>query len=177
MATYGAQEGPTMKLTRTERWILSNQYRILAKLDPKDWERYARAEDALNSGYELEYDGLAKHVYEDTLPTEECVEVINILEMHRMLKYGLDRLEDKTGIDAQAITFHGFDGNNETKQLAYARFVCAKGTGRYEELDRGDDFNSHSPTLPRYRSMLERWRASADKYQLSKPDIVRILAR
>ena len=165
-----------MKLTRTERWILSNQYRILAKLDPKDWERYARAEDALNSGYELEYGGLVQHVNEDTLPADECVEVINILEMHRMLKYGFDRLENKTDIDAHAINFAGFDGNNETKQMAYARFVCAKGTGRYEELDTGDDFNSHSPTLPRYRSMLERWRASADKYQLSKDDIVRIVA-
>ncbi len=52
-----------MKLTRTERWILSNQYRILEALYPDERGSLEKARIALESGYELEYDGMSQRIY------------------------------------------------------------------------------------------------------------------
>jgi len=84
-------------------------------------------------------------------------------------------MTDKTGIDATELSFEGFDGNNEGRHYAYTLFVI-NDQGRWAESKK-PDLNSHMPMLDRYRSMLKRWRQSADKHQLSKDDVVRIIAR
>ena len=40
-------------------------------------------------------------------------------------------------------------------QLAYARYFCAQGGGRFVGLRKNDD--SHCPCMPFYRAMLEVW--------------------
>ncbi len=167
-----------MQLTRAERWILSNQYRILEALYPKEAEYLAYGRKALECGYELEYDGLAEAVYEDShcLSSEGCEEVLDILQMFSSLKDSYEALEDKSGIDVNAMTFRGFSGNDEGKQMAYAHYFCGKDGGRFTDLERGDNFDSHFPYLDVYRRMLREWHNSDNKYQLSKEDIARIAA-
>ncbi|SRR6266705_2746470 len=167
-----------MKLTKTERWILINQYCILEKLDPGEAKHYARCREILENGYEFHYGEITQHIYKDndTMSTEASREVLDILEMFSVLKRSYDALEDKAGIEDYRIKFHGFDGNDllEVKYLGYASFFCNSDGGRYTELDKGDDFNSHMPTLRTYRSMLNEWKNSKDIHKLSKEDIIRI---
>lgn len=163
-----------MKFTRTERLILSNQYRILEALYPDEARDFAAAGEALTRGYELHYVWIAEHVYEDVMTEEECREVLDILQMYDYLKIAYDDLADKSGIDERRLRFGGFDGNSEGKQVGYARYFCTHDGPRYQNLDKGDDFNSHCPSLDRHRRMLAEWMRSADRLNLAKDDILRI---
>lgn len=168
-----------MKLTRTERWMLVNQHRILEALYPKEKEYHKNACEALENGYELEYDGLCENIYKDadTMTLDECKEVVDILAMFDALKQSYKSLKDKSGVEEGRTKFLGFDGNNESKQMAYARFFCTGGSiKRFSDLDKGDNFNSHMPTLSGYRNMLREWKPTRTKFPLSKDDIVRIAA-
>ncbi len=171
-----------MQLTRVERWILSSQYRILEALYPKEAEDIAYARKALEEGYELEYDGLPVEasisIYPDgeCLSSEGCREVLDILDMFRVLKRSYEALEDKSGVEVGEVAFSGFSANEEGPQWGYTRYFCDKSGGRYPELERGDDFNSHLPLLAEYRRMLREWHNSEDKHELSKEDIARIVA-
>ena len=163
-----------MKLSHAERWILSNQFRILQLLDKNEAEYYAKAKEAIDSGYELEYGSLSQYIDSDVVTEEECREVIDILSMFDTLRHSYENLPDKSGIEEWRVKFAGFDGNNEVKQMAYARYFCNLDGGRFVHLERADDFNSHCPVLDRYRSMLSEWKQSEKKHELSKEDIIRI---
>lgn len=167
-----------MKLSRIERWFLVNQYRILEKLYPEDAESLAEDREALQRGYEAHYSGMIDFIYKDehTLSAERSREVLDILSMHRALHYGYDALSDKSGIEPAFVQFAGFDGNDEEEGLllGYARWFCDSDGGRFKELHRGDDFNSHMPMLGFYRAMLKEWQKSRDKNKLTKDDILRI---
>jgi len=58
--------------------------------------------------------------------------------------------------------------------MACTRYYCNLDVGKYQELDRGDNFNSHRPMLDRYRQMLAEWKKSAKTYELTKDDTIRI---
>src|SRR5688572_15542499 len=103
-----------MDLSRTERLILANQYRILEALFPADADYYRDKRTALEHGFEYHYDEVAGDILSDTLSAERCNEVIEILQMYRSLTYAYRALEDKSGIEPRAIDFPGFDGNHET---------------------------------------------------------------
>lgn len=51
-----------MDLTREQRWILANQYRILERLYPNEAECHAKAREVLENGYEFNYDWIAQHI-------------------------------------------------------------------------------------------------------------------
>jgi uncharacterized protein len=150
-----------MKLSPVERWILSNQCSILAKLDPNQSEYHEKIREALDSGYELHY--APEHITtnpDEIMTEEECREVLGILSMFQVLRQSFERLADKSGIEEGAVRFGGFDGNNETKQMGYTEYYC----GRRRPNDRrfeGDvdlnNLNSHSERLPRYRAMLAEY--------------------
>jgi uncharacterized protein len=169
-----------MKLTRTERWILANQYSILEKLYPDEAEYYAKCRRVLENGYEFHYDEISQNIYKDsdTMSIEASREVLDILHMFSDLKRSYEALKDKSGIEKHRLNFHGFDGNDplEVKYLAYARFFCNSDGGRYKELNKGDDFNSHMLTLDQYRRMLAEWKKNKDIHELSKEDIIRIIS-
>jgi len=161
-----------VKLSRTERWILINQCRILEKLCSDEADYYAQISEALRWGYELHYSDDCP-ASNDILTEQECREVLDILDMYRSLTFSYRDLDDKSGVDSNDLKFPGFDGNNETKQLMYAEYYMGLDGGRYQELRR-DDLNSHWPMLPKYRQMLTEWVESKDKRHLSKDDIIRI---
>jgi len=169
-----------MKLTKVERWILSNQYRILEKLYPQEAKSLQRIQEILENGYEQDYDLITRYIYDgdDTMSESECNEVLEILSMFDELAYGYKHLsaKDKKKISKTEITFSGFDGNDSTelKYLAYARFLN-KGDGKSFSKDTGL-FNSHCLMLDVYRRMLADWKKSEHKNQLKKDDIKRILA-
>jgi uncharacterized protein YfbU (UPF0304 family) len=162
-------------MTRHERLILSNQFAILEKVDPNQAEFYHQAQEILQYGYEAEYSRLWDYISPDEFTRHQSEEVNNILEMFRSLADAYGTLEDKAGIEPHNISFLGFDGNNESDQMAYARFLRDELHAWESVLTR--DLNSHHPTLDRYRQMLTRYTQSADRFHLTRGDIIRIIAR
>jgi uncharacterized protein YfbU (UPF0304 family) len=158
--------------TVKERLFLVNQYRILEKLYPDEAEFYAKQRKIVASGYALNWEWLAPEISstDQSLTIEECIEVCDILEMHRALSDS----RASTGINADTVRFWGFDGNTEVKQLDYAHYVLTSGDGWSEIRNERDDYNSHLPLLDSYRAMLREWRPLPDKFNLSKEEIERI---
>ena len=151
-----------MKLTKTERWILFNQFQILEKLGGTDYspvETCKRTAEALSCGYELDYAYLSPHIYDgdDVLPADECREVLEILGMYDALQFSHQQLGSKSLVSEHDVKFPGFDGNNEGSQLSYAHFIIKD--HRFESLiSLNKDLNSHMPTLELYRRMLAMWK-------------------
>ncbi len=159
-----------MKLTRAERWILSNQFEILKRIDPDGARSYEHAIDAINSGYEIEYDSLASHVFEEELSEAAANEVLDILSMFRAL-HAAGPVE---GAAPERTTFRGFDGNNETKQLGHAKYLFK--TDRFRDLGSAVESNSHSRVLEMCRRQVAAWRQSAHPHKLTHDDVSRIAA-
>lgn len=160
-----------MKLTRTERLTLWNQYEILKHVDKDGAEQYEQNQEILSSGFELFYSELNQSIYEDTVSEEVGREVQDILDMFRAIKFS----SDKHGYTPASLfaQFDGFDGNESTGHYGFARFVRRQ-QERWDELsDRPD--NSHSATsLPYYRNMLQRWRDLGRGFDLTPPQIEEI---
>ena len=166
-----------MKLDKKERLILSNQLKILEKLYPEESDYYAQHRKALEEGYSLHYGWLFENIY-DEMSVEECKEVLDILDMYRAITFSYQKLEDKGELESHSyLKFRGFDGNNETKQMAYAQYFMIN-LDRYQELKYGQtspDLNSHMQMMSKYRNMLNEWKKYKDKYHLSKDHLESIL--
>jgi uncharacterized protein YfbU (UPF0304 family) len=140
-------ESVQTQLSREQRLILVNQYRILERVDPEQGEDYAQAIKVLEHGWELNYQELADNIFDKTMSAEACIEVLEILDMFRCLEQSYRKLEDKGAVEEAHITFAGFDGNYETAQLVYADFVI-NDQHKFQELaDHGDALDSHFPHL------------------------------
>jgi uncharacterized protein YfbU (UPF0304 family) len=165
-----------MTLTKLQRLILINQFRILEKLYPDEADHYKNLRIALEKGYSSHYDDLVQWI-DDDLPDDECHEVFEILRMYRYINFSYKNLEDKSNIDASNIKFPGFDGNNEGKQLCYAKYLMHDLDNFKELHDSGDypDYNSHTRMLDKYRRMLAEWNSSQNKLQLTAEEIRNIL--
>ena len=165
-----------MKLSRSERLLLVNQYLILEKLYPEDAEHYAQGRKALEEGYERHYAELTNNLY-DGVSEECCQEIVDILDMFRSLQFYYEKLEDKSGIDEKLIQFPGFDGNDESVELRYVQYHL-EDLGNYKELSESSHnvgFNSHEPLLDTYRSMLRTWKESKNKLKLSREEIFKLI--
>jgi len=163
------------KPTRVERKILANQFTILEKLDPSRAAEYAEAREVFEDGFEGEYEQQLQDVYDglDTMSPDDCKYVGDVLQMYDMMQ-GAFKNGQTAGVDPARLRFPGFDGNNETKFVAYARHMRKYGKWTFLDL-AAEDFNSHSQTEGRYKRMLGEWNASKEKYKLTAADIVRIL--
>lgn len=165
-----------MTLTRVERWILANQYRILECVDRKNAEGYQHAREAIERGYEFLYDDCAISIYDspNIISSEECSYVIDVMEMFSVIQRTYDSLTDKSEIPSYLIDFPGFDGTNELPYLGFAKFFC-ESRQAFQHLRKSDDsFNSHCSTRELYQRMLAAWRESSDKHRLTKGDLIRI---
>jgi uncharacterized protein YfbU (UPF0304 family) len=161
-----------MELTKKDRWILCNQYLILEKLYPEQAADFAKVRNVLENGYALDYGWVSEYILDD-FSVSGCREVLDVLDMHWALQISYEALEDNGGIDENRLRFHGFDGNDETGHMAYAKHLV-EDEQKFSGLQiKG--FNSHCPTLDRYRSMLTEWENSSEKYELTKGDIIRII--
>ncbi len=168
-----------MDLSRTERWILVNQLTILEILDEKKKGFYKDTIEILERGYEGLYDSCIQFIYPDheTFSQEKSELVFNILSMFSAIVQSLEKNEDKSGIDENLLVFDGFDGNNETDYMSFAKFYCTQyeGGGKYSEIGQGPDhFNSHFPCLETYKRMLIVWQQCDDRFNLNKDDLIKI---
>jgi uncharacterized protein len=169
-----------MRLTRAERLLVLRQLEILAEMKPDESDDFETMMDILTYGYEWHYDDIAADVFDDryTMTRDQSIIVVDILDMHRTLKYTYRDLKDNSGIESWKLDFIGFDGNNETRYMAYARFLIEK-QRKFEDVisqESSDKFNSHVPMMDSYKKMLEEWNRSPNKYKLTKSDIIRILS-
>lgn len=164
------------ELSKKERLLLINQYRILALLDEEgEADYYRKCIRILESGYEFHYHLLDQFI-DDPMIAEESHEIIDILSMFRVLNDSYKRLEDKSGIEEWQIKFVGFDGNNETGEMGYVRFL-ARHDERFTDVIDPDRCNSHCPTLDRYRKMLEHFRRNfPDSQILTKEQMLEVAA-
>lgn len=158
--------------------MLSNQYKILAKLYPDDKDYYEEQAKVLEYGFEIGYETTMQNVYENVMTKEECIEVLDILAMYEALNDHYNLLDDKVGIDKSSLKFIGFDANNhqEIKYLTYARFYCdSSNGGAWKKLFKGE-FNSHIMMLPKYQRMLKVWKEVRGQAEtLKKQDIISII--
>ena len=166
-----------MKLEKKDRLILANQYRILELLDEGKAPEHRKNREIVEEGFEGLYGRIYEAISEDTITEAECKEVADTLNMFSALKWSFAKLNDTSGIDESLIKFEGYDGNEETKFWSFAKFFC-EGLGRFRELDKGDDFNSHCPMRPAYNRMLSVWNTLPPnaKRNLSKDQIRSITA-
>jgi uncharacterized protein YfbU (UPF0304 family) len=156
-----------------DRMILHNQFIILEKLNPREADFYKKAQEILELGLVAEYRDI-EMLFAPEMTKEQCVEVGDILQMFDLLKLAYEGLQENTGIDQHHLTFLGFDGNNEGVQMRYAEFL--RRNGSFTTILTGS-LNSHHPVLDRYRNMVGWWKASADRFTLTREDILRITAR
>jgi len=162
-----------MQLTKIERVLLANQYRILERLDPENGEIYAVNYRVLESGFELNY-ALLDQIFKDGVSKEQCKEVLQILTMFETLYQGYLKATTAPDIKIEAISFSGFDEKEEAEHFAYAHFLVHD-EGRFSVL-KADKLNSQVPMLGVYRRMLWEWEKCADKHNLQHDDTVRIQA-
>ena len=111
------------------------------------------------------------------LSEEQCREVWDILDTFTALQRAYHHLEgdDQSGINPDRIKFWGFDGNHEVGYLGCTKFL--RGQGKWEDLVPVGGLNSHGQFLGLYRTMVLRWKQSANPYDLTREDILRIIAR
>ena len=151
-------------LSLPQRLILVNQYKILQKLSDSESEKqeYGNLITALESGFEIHFQDCFSYMGENDLTIEECQQVLDILEMYRGIIYSYQALirdKKQTTLTQKDVMFPGFDGNNEYKQLSYTRYFI-NDLDRYseiQELNKTDNYNSHSKWLDRYVRMLQKW--------------------
>src|SRR5690606_11644555 len=105
---------------------------------------------------ELEYSELSAIISEGELPKRACSLVIKAMCVYDALQRSYAALDRPTTVSESEVRFPGFDGNNETRHMAYAEFV--RSAGRFTYLRVGSDgLNSHMPMTGQYRSMAVAW--------------------
>lgn len=139
-----------MELTRLERLSLWNQYEVLKLLDKGRKDYYERCQSILSNGYRARYESLAQHITGDELSEEDTHFVSDVLNMFDALA----RIGEGGGrkLNIAGSSFAGFDGNNETELMGYARFLIEK-EEKWTYLGI-KNFNSHMPLRPFYSRML-----------------------
>ncbi len=166
-----------MELSKKERVFLINQYRILEKLYPEEASHYKELIHILEYGFQLFYSMIDEWILDDML-VSECEFVIDILNIYR----AIEDLKRASSIDELSnhhySYFHGFDGNNESKYLGFARFLINE-QGKFAEQQQyfklNDDLNSHAPMVDKYERMISKWKELGESYKLSKSQALEIL--
>lgn len=150
-------------MTENERLILLNQFEILSQLNNND-SYYTRLRDILENGYEVLYSEITGRLHEP-MPVDEGRFVLDVLQIHRTLKFSYDNLQDKEDLTERDVAFHGFDGNEEDKYSSFARFYI-EDFDRYEELKENEfnSYNSHRNMVSKYSRMLEIWSNTNERY-------------
>jgi len=175
-----------MKLDRKDRFIISNQLKILEALYPEEASSYAIQRTAFEEGYESHYDWALEHISEKTLTEDETGEVVDTLDMYSAIRRSVSQLSDKTGLNDFMIRFRGYDGNDpkEVQMLGYARYFVVE-LERFQDILDGQekhfDFNSHMQIRDVYKRMLKEWQAipsgiqTGQRHNLTKEQIIKIL--
>ncbi|WP_394239815.1 YfbU family protein [Vibrio astriarenae] len=163
-----------MEMTNAQRLILSNQYRLMMKMDPENSGRYQRLQTIVERGYGLQMRELDKDF--GRLTEDACREVIDFMEMYHAMQESNKMLdaEERADVDQRRLLFLGFDAATEAQYVQYVRFLVDS-EGLYPQFDKGDHhFNSQMPMLDKYRRMLATWRHCPRQYHLSAAEFKQI---
>lgn len=166
-----------MNLTKSERILLMNQYRILSVLNPEEKERYEELEEILQYGYKALYYEIDQFI-SDEMPQDESTLVFNILNVYRNIHY-FRKSNNVAEIEKHNWNhFRGFDGNTEGSYMVFARFLIQK-QGRYPEqqeyLAKNDECNSHLSTIQKYKEMISKNSSFGIHNNLTKEQVLEIL--
>ena len=161
-----------MELSKLDR--LANQHAILEKLDEQNADHHAHMRKVYENGYAINYSDDFENIY-DEFSREESGFVIDVLDMYSAMQRSWKQLGSPDDLNESDLRFPGFDGNNETSYMAYAKFVV-KDEDRFTDLNIFD-FNSHMHMLDSYRSMVNAWKqkGTPERYKLSLQGIKDIL--
>lgn len=149
-----------MKLSKVERLILSNQFQILSK-EENDYYSKETCENfstILLEGYEILYDDIFTGM-DEIVTSEKGRFVLDVLNMYRTISNSYLELSKKgTDLTERDIAFKGFDGNNETGEYSFLRFVI-KDYNRFNDLEENEfmKFNSHRPSIEQYEKQLDTY--------------------
>ena len=166
-----------MELSKKDRVFLINQYKILAALYPDESKHYEELISILDHGYEVFYSMIDEWISED-MPEEEGKFVLDILNIYRVVD-DVKRVGKNEEISEHNYSFfRGFDGNNETEYMAFARFLVIE-QGKFIEqesyLAKNDNMNSHCPMVHKYKAMVDMWKKLGSKWQLNEHELLQIL--
>ncbi|MER8745894.1 YfbU family protein [Mesorhizobium sp. M1004] len=160
-----------MDLTQAQRVIIYNQLEILKTVDPARAAEYEEQQEIVSYGYELFYDQLNPMISEGHVDRETCDEVLEILNLFRLLEYSKKDLSYvPKSLGAQ---FEGFDANEPDGYYSFAKFVRRK-QGKFTELSEWPDNSHSSSSLLHYRRMLQTWRALGKPTKLTPEQIEKI---
>lgn len=147
-----------MTLTKKERQMFANQFRILAELNKDDEElkrAYIHRAEILLNGYTGLYHD-AFDMMDEEMDETHCEETHNVVLLFRRIEEAVAGLSEEEGaqLDMERLRFEGFDMNSNEGHYAFLDFLV-NDSGYYEHL-QGRYLNSHSAaTIIKYRSMLE----------------------
>jgi uncharacterized protein YfbU (UPF0304 family) len=162
-----------MNLTKVERTMLLNQYRILELICPENAETYIKCQNILERGYKIFYDEVV-NVWDEL----DCQYVLDVAEVFRLMMSSYESLTDKRGIEIEALKFKGFDGEKDWQFGCFAAYL--KKIGRWADPP-SDYLNTRNPLSHRYHSMVEAFKAIKAKHEdgwnfkLTKEEIQQIL--
>lgn len=149
-----------IKLTRFERYRLANELRILEALYPDEADDFAVQREALERGYELFYGWHMEHIYdgESVMSAKECLEVWDTLDMFDGINRAIKKVGKPEYREHFMAMFRGYDGNNESKFMGFARYTIERlKRFDYIPLRETDKWNSHAPVREMYGRMREVW--------------------
>lgn len=169
-----------MEITKKERILLINQYKILKALDTENTSKYEELIEILENGFEILYGQIDEWISDD-MPSSEGKLVLDILSIYRIIEfYKQDNPDDLEVINHDYSTFLGFDGNNEAEYLSFTEFLIEHQGKFSEQLKykvKNDHFNSHFSMINKYKNMVAKWKEfqGESSYSLSKEKILQIL--
>lgn len=167
-----------MQLTKKDRLFLINQYEILKRLDKENPDGYDEYIKILSSGYTIFYDMIDQWIF-DEMPEDEGRFVLDILSIYRVIEdYKRKNQSDSEIKDHHWGTFRGFDGNNETEYMSFTQFIIHTQGKFGEQLEyqrKTDNYNSHMPTLQKYKHMVQKWVELGKPYQIPRETILEII--
>ncbi|HEY0013055.1 MAG TPA: YfbU family protein [Allosphingosinicella sp.] len=160
-----------------KRMVLVNQYRILALVHKDDVATWTRAAEIAQQGWPVEdLPGveLLQSYMKDALTRDDQRFVLQCFHLFELIQDGIER-GFRPKREHALVDFPGFDGNNETNLLSYARHVV-NAEQRFTSVKRWmPDLNSHMPTLELYQTMLAEWNRQGEPLVLSEEQFDRLI--
>jgi uncharacterized protein len=166
-----------MQISKRDRLILINQYKILASLNKDEADHYKELISILENGYSIFYSQLDEWISDEMLPDEGRF-VLDILDLYRAIEDIKRASKDSRLLNHYYSFFRGFDGNNETEHMSFCRFLI-EAQGKFPEqkqyLLRNDNLNSHMPMIEKYRQMLDEAKKLPNKWSMSVDEALQVL--
>jgi len=162
--------------SRKERYFLSILLQILEQMNPEEADNIAVQREALERGYEMIYRWGLDHIYDgdDRMTYDESSEVWSTLDMFSSIARSAPPDQE----DAYRAKFRGYDGNNETKFMAFTAFTIERlERFEYVPMEKEGYFNSHMPMRDVYSRMLRVWQniPSNSRFEMDKKQVTSVL--